>query len=102
VPLVDLRIVDPDMGDVAHDGVATGEVVARPWLTQGYLHDPEASATLWAGGYLHTGDIGNIDEAGYLRVTDRIKDVIKTGANGSPRSRWKTSSRCTRRSARSR
>lgn len=80
VPLVDLRIVDPDMGDVVHDGVATGEVVARaPWLTQGYLHDPEASATLWAGGYLHTGDIGNFDEAGYLRVTDRIKDVIKTG-----------------------
>ncbi|EMT5434709.1 fatty acid--CoA ligase [Stenotrophomonas sp. GD03701] len=80
VPLVDLRIVDPDMGDVVHDGVATGEVVARaPWLTQGYLHDPEASATLWAGGYLHTGDIGNIDVGGYLRVTDRIKDVIKTG-----------------------
>ncbi|HFF2826528.1 TPA: fatty acid--CoA ligase [Stenotrophomonas maltophilia] len=80
VPLVDLRIVDPDMGDVVHDGVATGEVVARaPWLTQGYLHDPEASATLWAGGYLHTGDIGNIDVGGYLRVTDRIKDGIKTG-----------------------
>ena len=80
VPLVDLRIVDPDMRDVAHDGIATGEVVARaPWLTQGYLHDPDASAALWAGGYLHTGDIGNIDEYGYLRVTDRIKDVIKTG-----------------------
>lgn len=80
VPLVDLRIVDPDMGDVVHDGVATGEVVARaPWLTQGYLNDPDASAALWVGGYLHTGDIGNIDEGGYLRVTDRIKDVIKTG-----------------------
>ncbi|HDS1828060.1 TPA: fatty acid--CoA ligase [Stenotrophomonas maltophilia] len=80
VPLVDLRIVDPEMRDVAHDGVATGEVVVRaPWLTQGYLHDPDASATLWAGDYLHTGDIGNIDADGYLRVTDRIKDVIKTG-----------------------
>ncbi|SNY56824.1 fatty acid--CoA ligase [Stenotrophomonas sp. CC120223-11] len=80
VPLVDLRIVDPDMKDVAHDGIATGEVVVRaPWLTQGYLHNPDASAALWAGGYLHTGDIGNIDESGYLRVTDRIKDVIKTG-----------------------
>jgi fatty-acyl-CoA synthase len=80
VPLVDLRIVDEDMNDVAHDGHTTGEVVVRtPWLTQGYLHDPAASATLWAGGYLHTGDIGNIDAGGYLRVTDRIKDVIKTG-----------------------
>lgn len=80
VPLVDLRIVDAAMADVAHDGLATGEVVVRtPWLTQGYLHDPDASAALWAGGYLHTGDIGNIDADGYLRVTDRIKDVIKTG-----------------------
>ena len=80
VPLVDLRIVDPEIQDVAHDGVATGEVVVRaPWLTQGYLHNPDASAALWAGGYLHTGDIGNIDAGGYLRVTDRIKDVIKTG-----------------------
>lgn len=80
VPLVDLRIVDEAMSEVAHDGIATGEVVVRaPWLTQGYLHNPEASETLWAGGYLHTGDIGNIDSSGYLRVTDRIKDVIKTG-----------------------
>lgn len=80
VPLVELRIVDEEMNEVAHDGTATGEVVVRaPWLTQGYLHNPEASETLWAGGYLHTGDIGNIDSGGYLRVTDRIKDVIKTG-----------------------
>lgn len=80
VPLVELRIVDEAMNEVAHDGIATGEVVVRaPWLTQGYLHNPEASKTLWAGGYLHTGDIGNIDGGGYLRVTDRIKDVIKTG-----------------------
>ncbi|KAG1167796.1 hypothetical protein G6F35_017622 [Rhizopus arrhizus] len=68
------------MNEVAHDGIATGEVVVRaPWLTEGYLHDPAASEALWAGGYLHTGDIGNIDGGGYLRVTDRIKDVIKTG-----------------------
>lgn len=59
---------------------APGEVVVRaPWLTQGYLHNPDASAELWAGGYLHTGDIGTIDAGGYLRVADRIKDVIKTG-----------------------
>ena len=38
-----------------------------------------SSAALWAGGYLHTGDIGSIDELGYLQVCDRIKDVIKTG-----------------------
>jgi acyl-CoA synthetase (AMP-forming)/AMP-acid ligase II len=79
-PLVDLRIVDPDMKEMARDGKATGEIVARaPWLTQGYFNNPEASEQLWAGGYLHTNDIGNIGPDGYVQITDRIKDVIKTG-----------------------
>jgi fatty-acyl-CoA synthase len=80
VPLVDLRIVDGNMKDLPHDGKAVGEIVVRaPWLTQGYLNNPEASEQLWAGGYLHTNDIGNICPDGYLQITDRIKDVIKTG-----------------------
>ncbi|HLJ69180.1 MAG TPA: fatty acid--CoA ligase [Chloroflexota bacterium] len=79
-PLVDLHVVDSEMRDVPHDGASAGEVVVRaPWLTQGYLNDREGSQDLWAGGYLHTRDIGTIDAAGYLRVTDRMKDVIKTG-----------------------
>lgn len=80
LPLVALRTVDADLQDCPHDGKSTGEVVVRaPWLTQGYLHSPEASETLWDGGWLHTQDIGHIDQRGYLQVTDRIKDVIKTG-----------------------
>ncbi len=80
IPLVDLRIVDPDMKDAAHDGKASGEIVVRaPWLTQGYFRNPEASRDLWAGGYLHTNDIATIDGEGYVQVTDRLKDVIKTG-----------------------
>jgi len=79
-PLVDLRIVDAAMHDLPHDGEATGEIVLRaPWVTMGYLKDEPSSERLWAGGYLHTGDIGFIDELGYLQVSDRIKDVIKTG-----------------------
>lgn len=79
VPLVEIRTVDPDMNDVPADGQTSGEVVVRaPWLTQGYFGNPEASDELWAGGYLHTQDIG-IMENGYLKITDRIKDVIKTG-----------------------
>lgn len=79
MPLVDLRVVDPDMAPLPQDGQSTGEVVVRtPWLTQGYLKAPEASETLWEGGYLHTQDIGHIDARGYLKITDRIKDVIKT------------------------
>jgi fatty-acyl-CoA synthase len=80
LPLVDLHTVDAEMLDVERDGKATGEIVVRaPWLTQGYLHNPEASEDLWAGSYLHTGDIGTIDPRGMLTVTDRLKDVIKTG-----------------------
>jgi fatty-acyl-CoA synthase len=80
VPLVDLRVVDDDMNELAHDGKATGEIVARaPWLTQGYLNNPEASEQLWTGGYLHTQDIANIDPTGNIQITDRIKDVIKSG-----------------------
>ena len=79
-PLVDLRVVTPDMEDVPHDGKTTGEVVARaPWLTQGYLDNAQASDELWDGGYLHTGDVGYIRENGSLQITDRLKDVIKTG-----------------------
>ncbi|MFQ8432940.1 fatty acid--CoA ligase [Amaricoccus sp. W119] len=77
---MELRIVDEEMRDVPHDGVAQGEIVVRaPWLTQGYLNDPEGSERLWAGGWLHTGDIAVIGEDGYVRITDRLKDVIKTG-----------------------
>ncbi|MFT5697309.1 MAG: fatty-acyl-CoA synthase [Desulforhopalus sp.] len=77
---VQLEIVDPAGKPVVHDGKSVGEVVARaPWLTQGYLKDQEKSEELWAGGWLHTGDIGFIDEEGYLQITDRLKDVIKTG-----------------------
>lgn len=80
IPLVQLRIVDGAMNELPHDGKSAGEVVVRaPWLTQGYLQDPEGSERLWRGGWLHTGDIGVIDPDGFLRITDRLKDVIKSG-----------------------
>ncbi|MBV8106159.1 MAG: fatty acid--CoA ligase [Hyphomicrobiales bacterium] len=79
-PLVDLRIVDSDMKDLPHDGKASGEIVLRaPWLTQGYFNDPNGSDQLWAGGYLHTSDVAAMSPEGYVQITDRIKDVVKTG-----------------------
>ncbi|MGB2468107.1 MAG: fatty acid--CoA ligase [Candidatus Puniceispirillaceae bacterium] len=79
-PMVDLRIVDDNMVDVPRDGASTGEIVARaPWLTEGYVGNEQASAELWRGGYLHTGDVGRFDDVGRLLITDRIKDVIKSG-----------------------
>jgi fatty-acyl-CoA synthase len=78
--LVALRTVDGDMNDCPRDGSSVGEVVVRaPWTTQGYLDNPAASEQLWHGGWLHTQDMGYIDDRAYLHVTDRIKDVIKTG-----------------------
>jgi len=53
--------------------------VRTPWLTQSYYNDAERAKELWTDGWLHTGDIGYITKEGYLQVTDRIKDVIKTG-----------------------
>jgi fatty-acyl-CoA synthase len=79
-PLVDLRVVDPEMNDVPRDGKTAGEIVLRsPWLTQGYFDNPDGSEELWAGGYLHTSDIAVLTPDGYVQITDRIKDVIKTG-----------------------
>ncbi|WP_419656257.1 AMP-dependent synthetase/ligase [Desulfosarcina variabilis str. Montpellier] len=80
IPNVLLEVVDPNGDPVPHDGQSVGEVVVRtPWLTQGYVGDGEKSEALWEGGWLHTGDIGFIDPEGYLQITDRVKDVIKTG-----------------------
>ena len=79
-PFVYVRLFDPEGRDVANDGVSTGEVCLRaPWLTQAYWKDPKRTAELWRDGWLHTGDIGYINPEGYLQITDRIKDVIKTG-----------------------
>jgi acyl-CoA synthetase (AMP-forming)/AMP-acid ligase II len=80
IPLVELRIVDGHLRDAARNGEESGEIIARaPWLTEGYLENRDASESLWSGGYLHTGDIGKVDSAGYFQITDRIKDVIKSG-----------------------
>jgi fatty-acyl-CoA synthase len=54
-------------------------VARAPWLTQGYLKDLKSSEKLWEGGWLHTGDLATIDADGYVNITDRLKDVIKSG-----------------------
>ncbi len=76
--MVELKIVDEEMNEVAHDGETTGEIVVRtPWLTKGYFKDKKNSAHLWKDGYLHTGDIAHIDKNGFIKITDREKDIIK-------------------------
>jgi len=78
LPLVDMRLADEAMNFLPADGESTGEIVMRtPWLTQGYLKDHHNSEQLWRGGFLHTGDVANLDPTGYFKITDRAKDVIK-------------------------
>lgn len=79
-PFVYARIMGPDGKLLPHDGETTGELVLRaPWLTEGYYNEPDKTKDLWYGGWMHTGDVAYIDQEGYIQITDRIKDVIKTG-----------------------
>ena len=72
------RIVD-DAGEVQpNDGVAVGELeVCGPWITGSYYRNTDPSK--FASGWLRTGDVGRIDPQGYITLTDRAKDVIKSG-----------------------
>ncbi|WP_404465846.1 fatty acid--CoA ligase [Vreelandella aquamarina] len=80
VPFVRLQVVDVDGQPLPHDGKSVGEVrVQAPWLTQAYYKEEARSEELWRDGWLHTGDVGSLDEHGFLAISDRIKDVIKTG-----------------------
>ena len=77
---------DGRCGHAMRDGITTGEVVARaPWLNAEYLKNPDATCALWEGDWLHTGDVGHINSVGTLMITDRMRDVIKSGGNGCPR-----------------
>jgi acyl-CoA synthetase (AMP-forming)/AMP-acid ligase II len=77
-PGVEVRIADAEDVDVRSGEV--GEILVRAdQMMIGYLDDPEASEAALRGGWLHTGDIGRIDDGGYLHVLDRSKDVIITG-----------------------
>ncbi|MGD9133979.1 MAG: fatty acid--CoA ligase, partial [Desulfobacterales bacterium] len=80
LPLAEFEVFDAHEKVLPHDGKSSGEVVMRaPWLTESYFKEPEKTRELWRNGWLHSGDVGHIDENGYLQITDRIKDVIKSG-----------------------
>lgn len=86
VPQVDCKIVDPGTGDVLPIG-AVGEICARGYQQfVEYLHNPEATAaTVDVDGFVHTGDLGSMDERGYLTVSGRLKEmIIRGGENISP------------------
>jgi acyl-CoA synthetase (AMP-forming)/AMP-acid ligase II len=77
-PFMELQVVGPDDGPLA-PGEA-GEIVIRgPKVTPGYWGDPQRSQEAWRNGWFHTGDVGVMDEDGFLSITDRLKDMIRSG-----------------------
>ena len=76
---VEIRVVDHQDNDVPAGEV--GEVIARgPNVMKGYWNRPEITAEVLRGGWMHTGDLGAMDEEGFLYILDRKKDMIKTGS----------------------
>ncbi|MDQ1629477.1 MAG: hypothetical protein QOI54_3221 [Actinomycetota bacterium] len=72
------RLVGPDGSFVPHDGTSVGELQVRgPWVTASYYHDDDPEK--FHDGWLRTGDVGSISADGFLTLTDRSKDVIKSG-----------------------
>ncbi|MDQ1703547.1 MAG: hypothetical protein QOF57_2799 [Frankiaceae bacterium] len=79
LPLVEARLITDDGDEVEWDGKSTGELEVRgPWIARDYYEDP-SSPEKFHDGWLRTGDICSIDERGYIRISDRSKDVIKSG-----------------------
>jgi fatty-acyl-CoA synthase len=75
---VEARLVGPDGTVLPHDGEAAGEIEARgPWVTGSYYKDDDPAK--FHDGWLRTGDVGTIDRLGFVTLTDRAKDVIKSG-----------------------
>ncbi|GAA1480108.1 long-chain fatty acid--CoA ligase [Gordonia sinesedis] len=77
---VDIRIVDADGTELPHDGVSRGEVQVRgSWITASYHDLPDPDGERFADGWWRSGDVGVIHPNGYLKLVDRLKDVIKSG-----------------------
>ena len=76
---INIRIVDDEGNSLSHDGKAFGRLQARGhWVTSGY-YKPDADDSVDDEGWFDTGDVATIDEDGYMMITDRTKDVIKSG-----------------------
>jgi fatty-acyl-CoA synthase len=79
LPWVELRLVGDDGEDVAWDGHSTGEIEVRgPWIAARYFND-DSGEEKFDTGWLRTGDIASVDADGFVQITDRTKDVIKSG-----------------------
>jgi len=77
---LDIKIVGKDGIELPHDGTSSGEILVKgPWVAESYYNAPQTKDSFTERGYFKTGDAGCLDSEGYLKITDRIKDVIKSG-----------------------
>ena len=80
MPLVDVRAVGDDGRPVPWDGKTMGELHVRgPWVAASYFQNPAEADKFTMDGWFRTGDVVTIDAEGYVRITDRAKDLIKSG-----------------------
>ena len=85
LPGLEVEVVDENGKPVPHDDQTVGEIVIRgPWVTEQYFKEPQRTAEVWYNGWFHTGDIAKIDAEGYIVIADRLKDVIRSGAEMVP------------------
>jgi fatty-acyl-CoA synthase len=76
---LDIKIVDDEGNELPPETESAGEILVRgPWITRSYYNDPRTEEA-FSGGYWRSGDAGYIDKNGYLKVSDRFKDIIKSG-----------------------
>ncbi len=77
---LDMKVVDSTGKKLPKDGKSAGEILIRgPWITASYYNAPGSEDNFTDDGYWKSGDAGTIDEEGYLKITDRVKDLIKSG-----------------------
>ena len=78
-PFVEIRLMRPE-GEAPWDGATSGEIEIRgPWVAASYYDSPDQAHRWTADGWFRTGDVATMDEAGYVKIVDRAKDLVKSG-----------------------
>jgi acyl-CoA synthetase (AMP-forming)/AMP-acid ligase II len=84
-PGIEVEVHDDNGCHIPKDNSTIGEIVIRgPWVMKEYYNDPEKTREVWKDGWFHTGDVAKMDDQGYVTIADRVKDMIRSGAEMVP------------------
>ena len=85
LPGLEVEVVDEKGNPVPHDDESIGQIVIRgPWIMEKYYKNPEKTAEVWYDEWFHTGDVAKVDKEDFLVIVDRMRDVIRSGAEMVP------------------